>query len=184
MRPWSLSLLLLVLALHATPAFAVVQPAPVPDASIALPAGSATRIASELEARALGQSPAWQAFRAEHGSWTAEWNAVTGSPHRAYGPSFELAGFANDAPGVDRAVRAFVASEPALFGTNVALATASLSKPGRVWYASYRLLVGGLPVLFADWGEPRAGSTTHALRRPRSFENARMASASERSTHR
>jgi len=111
----------------------------------------ATRLATETEARTLETTPAWQAFRAAHGSWSAVWNAVTGSPHRAYGPSFGLPGFRDDAAGVDQAVRAFIASEPGVFGPEVTLETASVAKAGSLWYVSYRRLVGGLPVLFADW---------------------------------
>jgi hypothetical protein len=33
----------------------------------------------------------------------------------------------------------------------VTLETASISQAGSLWYVSYRRLVGGLPVLFADW---------------------------------
>src|SRR6185503_7043132 len=143
--------LLLVLAAFATPAWAIVAPPALPSSSGEVNLSGATRLATDAEARTFEASSAWQAFRAEHGAWSAAWNAVTASPHRAYGPSFALPGFRDDAAGVDQAVRAFIASEPAVFGADVTLETASVAKAGNLWYVSYRRTVGGLPVLFADW---------------------------------
>ncbi len=98
----------------------------------------------------LAAAPAWRSFRARHGAWWAEWNERTGTPHRAIGPSFALAGFAPDSAGVDRAVRGFVAAESALLGAPD-LEARAIRHHGRAWYASYRERVNGMPVLFADW---------------------------------
>src|SRR5262245_17568490 len=144
-------LLLLLVFLATTPARAMVAPPPLPDQAGAVALDGATRLATESEARALEATPTWQAFRAAHGSWSAVWNSVTQSPHRAFGPSFALPGFQNDAVGVDQAVRAFIASEPGVFGQDVTLETASVSQAGSLWYVSYRRVIAGLPVLFADW---------------------------------
>lgn len=139
-----------VLMLLASPLHAVVRPLAEPAGEVALPAGSATRIAEGTRRVTLENRDAWRAFRAAHGDWNAVWNANTGTPHRAYGPSFALRGFGDNEAGVDAAVRAFVASNAGLFGA-VELETASILKIRGLWYARYRQTMGGLPVLHADW---------------------------------
>jgi hypothetical protein len=111
-----------------------------------------------LAQRALSRSSYWQAFQSRFGHWNAMWNEATGTPHRAFGPSIPLAGFANDAAGADHAVRGFIAEHPELFGgSSVELESVSSSLHGRVWYVRYRQLVHGHPVLFSDW-EFRVGT--------------------------
>jgi hypothetical protein len=144
---WLLAGLLMLLA---TPLHAVTRPLAEPAGEVALPSGSGTRIAEGDRRLALAGGDAWRAFRAAHGDWNAMWNAGTGTPHRAFGPSFALRGFRNDPAGVDEAVRAFVAANEALFGP-VDLETAAIRKVGGLWHARYRQTIGGLPVLFADW---------------------------------
>ena len=149
--PWiAATALALLLSAYTSPARAIVAES-APRGGIELPAAGTLTIATGERQRTLASSPAWQAFRARHGDWGALWNATTGSPHRASGPSIPLAGFANDSAAVDAVLRAFVANNPALFGAGVVIAPRSIRRHGDVWYASYRQLVGGLEVLFADW---------------------------------
>jgi hypothetical protein len=107
---------------------------------------------------ALTRSSSWQRFRSRHGAWTALWNEATGTPHRAFGPSIPLSGFANDPASVNRAVRSFIAAHPEQFGgPDVTLENVSSSLHGQVWYVRFRQTVGGLPVLYSDW-EFRVGT--------------------------
>jgi Zn-dependent metalloprotease len=145
-----------LLSLLASPLHAFVQPVPAGIGEVAAPEGVATHLADAARARSLENSPAWLAFRSAHGPWSAMWNAATGTPHRAFGPSIPLAGFRGDPGGVDAAVRGFVAANPALFGT-VSLETAAIQQAGGVWYAHYRQMMNGMPVLFSDW-EFRVGN--------------------------
>jgi hypothetical protein len=110
-----------------------------------------THIAEPARQHALARGPEWRAFTARHGSWTAQWNAITGTPHRASGPSFRLAGFRDDEAGVDAAVRRFIAENPGLFAGAPQIEKASIRLAGNLWYASYRQTVGGVPVLNSDW---------------------------------
>jgi hypothetical protein len=102
---------------------------------------------------ALAAAPEWQVFRAQHGAWRAWWNETAGTPHLASGPSIPIVDRASGGPAVDRALRTFVARNPTLFGATPArdLQTTRVQQAGSVWYASYRRLVRGLPVLFEDW---------------------------------
>lgn len=104
----------------------------------------------------LSRAAAWQTFRARHGEWTAWWNERTATPHRASGPSIPLAGFADDSAAVDRAVRSFIAEHPDVFLDPVVETVAVQRVDGR-WYARYRQILGGLPVLASDW-EFRVGT--------------------------
>lgn len=98
----------------------------------------------------------WQAFESRHGRWEARWNRLTGSPHRAFGRGIALAGFRDDAPSAEQAVRGFIAGEQELFGTPELERVAATRANGR-WYVRFRQTVEGLPVLFADW-EFRVGA--------------------------
>ncbi len=98
----------------------------------------------------LARSPAWQAFRSRHGRWSAWWNENTRTPHRALGPPIPLAGFADDRDGVDRAVRAFVADHAEIF-LDPELENVAIRRVGGTWYARYRQIVEGEPVLLSDW---------------------------------
>lgn len=106
----------------------------------------------EAKQRALSLGPTWKSFRTANGAWTAVWNEATGTPHRAFGPSIPLRGFAGDAESADRAVRAFIAGHPALFGgPGVQLQTVYAGRHGNLWYVRYRQTIQGVPVLFSDW---------------------------------
>src|SRR5262245_57251975 len=84
------------------------RPLPVTHAAGLVP----VKTGDALAQRALAQSSSWRAFQSRFGAWRALWNEATGTPHRAFGPSIPLAGFANDAASVDQAVRAFIARQP------------------------------------------------------------------------
>jgi hypothetical protein len=115
------------------------------------PALETARVSDGRVQRELSQRPDWVAFQARYGDWHAVWNEVTGTPHRAYGPSIPLAGFAADPVAVDRALRQFIASEPMLFAGSPELETVSTELQGSVWYVRYNQTFNGIPVLLEDW---------------------------------
>jgi hypothetical protein len=160
---------------------------PSPRGAIAPPSAAMPGLAGADQRQGLESSAAWRTFRARHGDWRALWNAATGTPHRAVGPSIPLAGFAGDSASVDRSIRGFVAENPELFGAGVVIEPRSVRRHGALWYASYRQLVSGLEVLFADW-EFRVsangrlvlfGADAYALP-PRASHRAMMAPAAAR----
>src|SRR5262245_23775107 len=136
--------------LTASPASALVQ-ASEPGGAVSFPMAAAPPLASPDRRSALESAAAWRGFRERHGDWRAAWNAATGSPHRAVGPAIPLVGFAGDSASVDRAIRAFVAANAGVFGAATVIEPRSVRSHGGTWYASYRQMVGGLEVLFADW---------------------------------
>src|SRR5262245_37683271 len=145
------------LALLLTPAlaFAVRNPAPATEDD-----ASSGRSAWHAAAQAaLEHGSTRTAVRARHGAWRALWNERTGTPHIAIGPAIALPGVSLDAAGIDRALRAFVAASPEVFGgvapTDLSLARAQ--RVGSVWYVSYRRTIDGIPVLLEDW-EFRVGA--------------------------
>ena len=152
-RPWH-SLVLLGLAAAAA-AWPLTVQAFVPDTAapgeVARAMGGASEMASHARSEALDGSEAWLAFRARNGEWTAEWNGITATPHRATGPAIPLPGFANDSASIDGAIQRFVAESPGVFGAGTRIEARSVRHHGNVWYASYQQMVGGLEVLFADW---------------------------------
>ena len=107
------------------------------EGAVMLPAGSSLRIAQGDEAVALNEGVAWRRFTARHGAWQAWWNAATGTPHRAAGPPIALPGYSDDRGSVDRAVRAFITRESALFGAPT-LETVACRRLGDIWTVSYR----------------------------------------------
>jgi Zn-dependent metalloprotease len=115
------------------------------------------RIGQGREQIELSRGTAWRGFNASHAGWRAVWNEMTGTPHRAFGPSIALDNFANNPGSVDRSVRAFISANPAMFGDAPALETVSSTRNGSVWYVRYRQNVRGVPVMFADW-EFRVGT--------------------------
>lgn len=155
LTPWTLAPAVL-LALAPLPAGAVREPESSTDAAISIPGAGAVALPDAAQRGTLERGAAWRDFTARYGRWTALWNTRTASPHRAFGPAIALPGFADDAPGVEAALRAFIASRPELFGTP----TLELQRAQRVrgtWYVSFRQTVRGMPVLFSDW-EFRVGT--------------------------
>ncbi len=114
------------------------------------------RASNSARQAALDSAPAWRGFRERHGAWVASWNEATGTPHRAFGPPIALAGATPDAAAVDRAVRAFIAGNPGVFGTPT-LELLPVLRANGIWYVRYRQMVAGIPVLFSDW-EFRVGA--------------------------
>jgi hypothetical protein len=108
------------------------------------------RLAQGPRQRELDGAAAWREFQSRHGRWSAAWNAVTATPHRAVGPSIPLAGNPADSMAVDRGVRALIGSEPGIFGTPT-LETVAVQRIGAIWYARYRQTFHGIPVAFAGW---------------------------------
>ncbi len=145
-----------VLAIAAAAAIALFAPTHAfgswkqPD-PVSIPAGLNTvRLAGPAEASRLAAGGGWRDFTHRHPGWKAVWNEVTASPHRAFGPPIPLPAFVPAPSGVDRAVRAFVAGHPGVFGSP-ALSTVSVREVRGTWYVRYRQTVAELPVLFADW---------------------------------
>src|SRR5262245_53211856 len=70
-------------------------PAPVPGegpepGTIESPALHSVRIGDSGRQAALGARGTWRGFQSRYGAWSAIWNEVTGSPHRAFGPPIAL----------------------------------------------------------------------------------------------
>ncbi len=156
MLRYRLALVVAALTLVASAAAAVQRPALAPPGAVAL-SGPTVRVHDPVRQRALSEAPAWQEFRSRHGDWAALWNEVTGTPHRAFGPSIPLDGYADDPAAVDRAVRRFVAEHPGIFGGAPALEIRRVQQVRDVWYVSYQQIVRGVAVLFSDW-EFRVGA--------------------------
>lgn len=134
---------------------AAAQESPRPAGEIRLPSFP-SRLASPAERRTFAERSEWREFTRRHGDWNVVWNARTGSPHRAFGRPIPLAGFADEATAVTGAVRGFVAANPGVFGTP-RLETVRAHRVRGTWYLTFREVVEGLPVLFADW-EFRVGA--------------------------
>jgi hypothetical protein len=143
---------LLSTLLVSTPASAQEPPRP---GEIRLPSPT-SRLATPAERRGFAERAGWREFAARHGAWNVVWNAATGSPHRAFGRPIPLPGFADDAPAVTRAVRGFVAANAGVFGTPELELVRAIRVRG-AWYVTFREVVDGVPVLFADW-EFRVGA--------------------------
>lgn len=122
---------------EASPAAEALARSPMPAVDVSRQAG-------------LSRDPRWLGFQARHGAWSAWWNQATATAHRASGPPIALEGFAPESAAVDRAVRGFITRHPEQF-LDPTLETMAVQRIGRVWYARYRQLLGGLPVLLSDW---------------------------------
>ncbi len=134
----------------AVPAHAIVRPIDAPEGELRPDQARVVRIASPSAAPALDARPPWREFQSRHGGWKAQWNTVTKSPHRAWGPSFPISGPVRDAATVDGALRSFIAGNPGVFGTP-SLEVAAIYSVNGLWYARYRQKIHGVPVLFSDW---------------------------------
>jgi hypothetical protein len=128
----------------------------VAGAAFALAAPSFSDVRSAPAPASSARAAAWSAFRARHGAWTELARETPASRPYALGPAIALAGFRDDAEGVDQALRGFVAQNAALFGAP-SLDLIRANRAGNVWYLSYRPAFGGVPVLGDDW-EFRVGA--------------------------
>lgn len=97
----------------------------------------------------LGRDADWVEFQAGEGSgWTARFDELTGTAHRAWGPGIPMGTIA-DAAGAERAVRAFLARNPGLVGVSakdLRLRTANHDAGTDTWYVELDRLVSGAPV--------------------------------------
>ena len=152
------ALLVAVQWTFATPGNASARPEIGPPPRAAAAFLQPVRVGDARVQQALSHAAAWKGFESRYGRWNVMWNEATRTPHRAFGPSIPLTGFANDPASADRAVRAFIAGHPDLFGgPGITLESVSASQHGNVWYVRFRQTVGGIPVLFSDW-EFRVGT--------------------------
>jgi Zn-dependent metalloprotease len=136
--------------LFTVPAQAIVRPPDPVDGEIRPDRARGVRIAGPSSAPAFDARPTWREFQSRHGDWQAEWNTVTKSPHRAWGPSFSISGSVPDAKSADGALRSFIAGNPGVFGSP-SLEVAGIHQVNGLWYARYRQTIQGVPVLFSDW---------------------------------
>ena len=143
--------LILALAVSATGAAASARVPELGNGDLIPPGLRPVAIDSPALQQSLSRGPAWRGFATQHRGWRALWNQATGTPHRAFGPGIPLPGFAPRPAAADRAVRAFIAGHPELFGTGPTLETRAAHPVEDRWYVRYRQTVGGVPVLFADW---------------------------------
>lgn len=139
------------LGLLAGSAFALTPRALSPGEPSELAGGRTVRTSNPAAQRRLNASPGWQTFRARHGAWSAVWNELTETPHRAIGRGIPLPGAAANAEAIDASLRSFIAGNGAVFGPGVTLGNAHVQQAGRVWYARYQQMHRGVPLLFADW---------------------------------
>ncbi|MEM8558665.1 MAG: T9SS type A sorting domain-containing protein [Bacteroidota bacterium] len=121
------------------------------DGTIALRGGAPTA-PSMARQQALSAGPSWQAFRAEHGAWSALWNESTGTPHRAFGPSAGIPGVGRlSADNVAAAGEVFIRTHPELFGAPVEeLRRVGAVEADRRFYVSYLQTYEGLDVLLSE----------------------------------
>ncbi len=150
------------LALSVSIAHAFVHPAQESDGSIDRTEARATRAPRPDVQQALSRGTVWRDFEGRYGSWRAQWNEATSTPHRATGPAIALRGFTNDAASADRSVRDFIARNPSVFGADDGLELASARQAGSVWYVRYRQTIGGIPLLDSDW-EFRVGTNGNLM---------------------
>jgi len=143
--------LILAFAVSATGAAASARVPELGNGDLIPPGLRPVAIDSPALQQSLSRGPAWRGFATQHRGWRALWNQATGTPHRAFGPGIPLPGFAPRPAAADRAVRAFIAGHPELFGTGPTLETLAAHPIEDRWYVRYRQTVGGVPVLFADW---------------------------------
>ncbi len=93
----------------------------------------------------------WDRFRKQHPGWTASWNRSTDTPHRAFGSGIPVTGRVDSADQATRAAQSFLARYSDLTkAAAVELESAATLKGGRVWYAHFRQLYQGLPVMLTD----------------------------------
>ncbi len=110
-----------------------------------------TMVASPAFQKQLSEGATWRSFQSRNGAWRAIWNETTRTPHRAFGPSIALPGFAATSEGVDASVRRFIMANSALFDGVTQLSLVNARNVNNTWYVRYRQNVGGIQVLYEDW---------------------------------
>src|SRR5213594_3475404 len=106
--------LILALAVSATGAGASARVPELGNGDLIPPGLRPVAIDSPALQQSLSRGPAWRGFATQHRGWRALWNQATGTPHPAFAPRPAAA---------DRAVRAFIAGHPELFGQGPTLET-------------------------------------------------------------
>lgn len=148
----SLLLCCAVLALPGAGGFASVR-SQEQDGSVFLPLQMrGTRPPDQERQVALSRAVPWREFVAERGAWSVLWNEATGTPHRAFGPSFDVS---SRRPATGANIREvseeFVRSHAALLGVDPAhLRFVRASNIRGKWYVSFVQTHGGLDVLLSE----------------------------------
>lgn len=98
---------------------------------------------------ALQSSAAWQRFASTAVGWSAQWNALTGTPRFATGPAIGIPGFAKlTRDNIKQACAAFISANADLLCADPSrLRLVSATNAGGRWYVTYQQTVGGVPVL-------------------------------------
>lgn len=101
------------------------------------------RSADPVKQAELRQGQSWQTFKTEHPGWHVEFNTLSGTPHRAFGPGIPTAGASSE----DRAM-AFILAELGPFGIAAEdLALLPGGKANKHTYFHYGQFHEGLPVI-------------------------------------
>jgi len=100
----------------------------------------------------LSGSAAWQSFSQKYGDWSVQWNEITGTPHRAYGPSIQINGYtAITETNIKGAADQFLADNSATLGIDLRnLEMVRAVESNNRWYVSYRQMVKGIEVLHSE----------------------------------
>ncbi|MBI5647903.1 MAG: T9SS type A sorting domain-containing protein [Ignavibacteriae bacterium] len=100
---------------------------------------------------ANANSVQWAQFRAQHGEWSAVWNAWGATPYRVWGEGMQVPGFSTiTAANADAAARVFLGRVSALLRCDPAkLRLANANEYNGKWSISYDQIHEGVPVLFS-----------------------------------
>jgi Zn-dependent metalloprotease len=148
-----LSLLLFVLLVCASPAFAVQTPGSPANGAVPLPqeSGRAAFITAAPPAGPAKAAAIWGDFTARHSGWDVLWNALTATPHRAFGAGIRVAGTIATPQQAQAAALGFLRSESALTrAAGADLQLAATEQAGRVWYVHFQQRFQGVPLLLTD----------------------------------
>ena len=90
-----------------------------------------TRRIDPAQQASLSLSPAWLDFTASHGQWNVQWNAITRTPHWAFGKAIPLSGYtAITTANVQHAASQFLDQNQELIGA-VRKTSSSFARPKR-----------------------------------------------------
>ena len=123
------------------------------NGSILLPAERLLRSAIQPDVqRRMSNSRRWRSFIEDHGSWSVQWNQVTGTPHRAYGPAIQIPGYTRiTSENVRDAAMAFLSQNSSLLGINPDELTFVRATGTRDrWYVTFRQTKEGIEVLLSE----------------------------------
>jgi hypothetical protein len=123
------------------------------DGSVLLPVQKQGGIMpDEQRQAALSRSVQWQTFTSRYGTWSALWNEATGTPHRAFGPSFRLSTGPLSSPVRARdASLAFIGNQAAVLGVQAGnLRFVRATNVRGKWYVSFVQTHQGRDVLLSE----------------------------------